>query len=297
MLDSFLEVACEHEKKASAYQSLVSDFRRLPKAELQALAAGRSKLASLCGDDESWLDKFEGTPLHEQALVLEQESLENDIAKEQRRLARTEEEDAERLEHDAEYRADDAIRLKKRILDLELNKLRLVASTGEPEVEEEEPVVEDEEVEEEPASEEEEPGEPEEVEQVEEEEPPAATRKEPEKSDEEVKKAAARMRQRLQKVAAQYAAPVQTVTTLGLQKHAIGAFGMLRGLGRAAVTGLRQDGAGRALSNVGRGLVGYTRKNPKAALGAAGLGAAGLVGAGALGGGALGFGMGRGTAR
>ena len=180
MLDSFLEVACEHEKKASAYQSLVADMRRLPKAELQALASGRSKLACLYpsgGDD--WLEKFVDTPLHEQALALEQESLEREIAKEQRRLEEAEENDAEREARDAEYRADDAIRLKKRILDLELNKLRLGESSPEaPEEGEEteagEEVVPAEELEEEPVEEEPEEGEEEEAEETpeEEEEPP-----------------------------------------------------------------------------------------------------------------------------
>lgn len=336
MLDSFLEVACEHEKKASAYQSLVADMRRLPKAELQALASGRSKLASLCppsscgSEGDSWLSKFEGTPLHEQALALEQQSLEMDIAREQRRLAEAEEEDASRAVRDEEYRAEDAVRLKKRILDLELNKLRLGESSPEvpeegEEGEEAEEVVPAEELEEEPGEEESEEEVPaEELEEVEEDEaeeealeeeeepPPAAA----------VKKAAARMRARLQKVAEGHAA---LVSTLGLRKEALGvgaalsggfqglrsAAGQARGLWQAGAGGVAQRGLGGLRQQAGNALgmarqqapqmmgqaAEWAKQNPGAALGAAGILGAGTLGAGALGGGALGFGAGRGTAR
>lgn len=136
-MDAFLEVAVEHEKKASAYKAMVQDFTKLPKRELYALAEGKSKLAYLCGGSDEWLEKYEGTPFHEQALALEQESLELEIAREQKRLAKQQEREAEREECDEEWRQQDAIRLKKRILDLELNKHKLQASGG-GETEEEE---------------------------------------------------------------------------------------------------------------------------------------------------------------
>jgi hypothetical protein len=136
MLDAFLEVACEHEKKASAYKTMVADMKALPKEELYLLAEGKSKLAYLCGDSEEWLEKYEGTPFHEQALQLEQAQLEHEIACEQRRLEeRTAEKDQERED---EYQEGDALRLKKRILDLQLNKWKLEETTeGESEEEEE----------------------------------------------------------------------------------------------------------------------------------------------------------------
>lgn len=333
MLDSFLEVACEHEKKASAYQSLVADMRRLPKAELQALASGRSKLASLysslCGDDgNSWLSKFEGTPLHEQALALEQQSLELDIAREQRRLAEAEEEDASRAVRDEEYRAEDAVRLKKRILDLELNKLKLEASTGVPaeateeDVEEEateEPVegVEEEapegEVEEEPEEEEVlEEEEPEELEEETEEgseeeetpkEPPEKESKKP-PSAEEVKKAAVRMRFKLASYKMRKEALGLGAALSGGWKGLRAAGGALRQqVGRSAGVALTR-GLSTGVSHLGGGVqqmvpqaAYWAKQNPAAALGAAGILGAGTMGAGALGGSALGFVAGRGTAR
>ena len=131
MLDKFLAVAYEEEKNAADYRSFVQDLTNLPKEELFELAEGRGKLASICGDSEEWLEKFEETPFHEQALALEQEELEHEIAKEQKRLAKAEEEDSGREERDDEWRRSDAIRLKKRILDLSLNKSKLQGSAGE----------------------------------------------------------------------------------------------------------------------------------------------------------------------
>ena len=131
MLDAFLEVAYEYEKRASDYRALVQDMLKLPKEELKALADGTSKLAFCDGpESDSWLDKFKDTPLHEQALALEQQSLELDIAREQRRLADSQKREAERPQEDDEYRQQDAIRLKKRILDLELNKMKLQGAGG-----------------------------------------------------------------------------------------------------------------------------------------------------------------------
>lgn len=173
MLDEFLEVAYEHEKKASAYQRMVADMGKLPLGELHALAEGTSKLASLCGESDEWLEKYEGTPFHEQALQLEQEQLEHSIAQEQRLLeVQMKEKDESREE---EYRRGDAIRLRKRILDLELNKSKLEAAAGGAAEEDEE----QEEFEPEAAT------------------PPVAAEEEPEEAEEapvDIKAAAVRMR-------------------------------------------------------------------------------------------------------
>jgi hypothetical protein len=285
MLDSFLEVACEHEKKASAYQAMVRDMRQLPVEELQALASGRSKLASLfsspCGDEDSWLSKFEGTPLHEQALELEQLSLEMDIAKEQRRLAEAEEEDSTRAVRDEEYRAEDAVRLKKRILDLELNKLKLEASTGAsageglalvaPEAPEEleEDDVEEEEPEEEPEGIEggeleaagEKPKAPSKPEEKKPEKP--EEKKEPEKKPEEkkappadLKEAAARMRKAASCLAGVGREPtVQEKAAFlgalgagaGALRAGLGTGGGLRAFGQKALGGMQQAYAKKGL--------------------------------------------------
>lgn len=270
MLDAFLEVACEHEKKASAYQNMVADMKKLPNEELYLLAQGQSKLAF--GDSEEWLEKYEGTPFHEQALALEQECLENSIAKEQKRLAKAEEEDAERAERDEEWRRDDAIRLKKRILDLELNKYKLQAAGG-GEAEEEE----------------EEEGEEEEVEEPEEGAEAAAEEPEEEEAEEEeseegapvdVKAAAARMRKAAFKQASQHPSIKKEALGMGALT---GGVKVLKGLGRAGMAGMKRGGLQQAGQHLQKGVQGYLKKNP------AGLAAAtGMVGAGAgLGAGAL----------
>lgn len=148
MLDAFLEVAYKHEKRASDYHELVQSMTKLPKEELYALAEGHSKLA-YGPDGDSWLEKFRGTPFHEQALALEQQSLEIDIAQEQKRLAEQEQRDARRDSEGDLYRQQDAIRLKKRILDLELNKSKL-EQAGVGQVEESDDDEDDEDDEDEP---------------------------------------------------------------------------------------------------------------------------------------------------
>jgi len=130
MLDVFLSVAYEQEKKAESYQEAVQLLQQLPQEELYALAEG-AKLAS-DGSDE-WLEKFEGTPLAEKALQLEQAYLEAEIANEKKSLER-------RLKPEPQnddYHRQDVIRLQKRILDLELTKHRV--QSGEFSKDEEEP--------------------------------------------------------------------------------------------------------------------------------------------------------------
>lgn len=116
MLDQFLETLYEAEKKADARQEMVSAFMNFPKEELHKIAAGRVKLAY--HGDGDWLEKFKGSPLYDQALALEEQSLQLDIEEQQKRLARK----AERESEDSTWDARDAICLKKRMLDLELVK-------------------------------------------------------------------------------------------------------------------------------------------------------------------------------
>ena len=126
MLDEFLTVAYQADKRASDYRELVQDLVHLPNEELYALAEGTAKLASFCGDEDSWLSKFQGTPMYEQALALEQEDLEIDIARQQKRL----QEEQTPPPQEEFYQMQDKVRLKKRILDLELNKVKLQEMAG-----------------------------------------------------------------------------------------------------------------------------------------------------------------------
>ena len=141
MLDKFLEVVSSQTKEAAAFDTLVEDFTQLPNEELYRLANGTSKLAYGEHDGE-WLEKFEGTELYAQALELEEQCLNIDIADKQHRLAEDERREAEQAntpERPDFYKQRDAISLKKRILDLEFTKQKLrKGGDGEEEGEEEE---------------------------------------------------------------------------------------------------------------------------------------------------------------
>lgn len=113
MLDTFLQVAYEHEKTASDKTELAELMMQLPDEELAKLASGEVKLSYGCGDD--WLEKYKGTPLMEQAIALEQQALEMEMQRKQQQQERSEgyrEEDAAR----------DQLSIQKKMLDLELAK-------------------------------------------------------------------------------------------------------------------------------------------------------------------------------
>lgn len=136
MLDLALEAAYEAEKKNTARQEMVDAFMHFPEDELKKIASGELKLAY--GDDDDWLKKFEDTPLYDQALALEEASLEIDIADQQQRISENEERQAKNQQRDAIWDQKDALRLKKRMLELELRKGQLGGGAEEEEGEEEE---------------------------------------------------------------------------------------------------------------------------------------------------------------
>lgn len=130
MLDHFLKAAYEVETRRSEEYAMVGLLKDIPTLELQKLAAG-TPIAELyarmekggsfldcppTATDEgtTWLSKFQGTPLFEQAVALETEMLESEAAS-----------IAQRIQEDSQprpYQMQDKIRLKKRLLELELAK-------------------------------------------------------------------------------------------------------------------------------------------------------------------------------
>jgi hypothetical protein len=139
MLDHFLERALAKQAKDDTRQEMVDAFMQFPDDELHKIATGRVKLSCMMEDgDNDWLGKFDGTPLYDQALALEEEKLELDVQAQQQRLAENEERRAKSQERDSVWDAKDAIRLKKRLLELELRKSQLGGGEEEePELEEE----------------------------------------------------------------------------------------------------------------------------------------------------------------
>ena len=127
MLDQFLSVAYETEKRAEAREELVRDMMKLPKEELHKLVQGE-KVAHLLDGDGCWVDQFKGTPLYDEALELEEERLKVDIAEQQMRL----QEDQQRRPM---WDQRDAINLRRRVLELRLRQSEL----AEEQVEHEEP--------------------------------------------------------------------------------------------------------------------------------------------------------------
>lgn len=119
MIDHYLHVLFEQEKKASAREQMVDAMMKLPDELLHRIAMGE-KIA-MCEEPGGWLDKFQGTALHEQALQLEQQQLELDIQRQQARLEEMEQHPMrEQLSN-----AEDQIRVQKKILELELSKSEL----------------------------------------------------------------------------------------------------------------------------------------------------------------------------
>lgn len=111
MLDKFLEAAYEHQQRTSLRNEMAEGFKHLPIEELAKIASGELKLASY--DEGDWLEKFKGSPLYDQALALEEECLRIDIAEQQHR-------GQEQSMSQQLWNAKDSIRLKKRMLELQL---------------------------------------------------------------------------------------------------------------------------------------------------------------------------------
>ena len=292
MLDSFLEVACGREQEKVAQARLVETMRKLPEEYLHKLASGEEKLAfgmkSIGGSHhEGWLGQFKGTPLFEQALELEKESLQQQMSEQ----AQYREQDAQRIARNA---AMDELCLKRKLLEIQLAEAE--AGVGmEDELEMAEAAEqempggpEDEALEEEAAAE----GEPPEQEAAEQ----AAAPPEDSKPKVDVKVAAANMRFQLalQKMASQgkQASVKKEAIGLGMLGKAvggaaksIGGAGMnvaksARGFGAGNIDaakmglGAARAEAGKVMPKVVRAGQSYVKNNPMQAAGLAG--AAGL---------------------
>lgn len=130
MLDIFLDAAAEQEKNASAVDELTEVMKELPLEELQKIASGKTKL-SFYDSNPKWLKQFEGTPLYEQAIQLEQACIAIEASDIEKRMT-------ERNERDDIWDQKDMLRLKKKQLELQLAHAKLSGEAPEEEVEEEE---------------------------------------------------------------------------------------------------------------------------------------------------------------
>jgi hypothetical protein len=109
MFDKFSKVA--HEVPKVSYQEA---FAKAPEQTLFDILSSEPKLAYMCGiDDHKWIEQFAGTPLQDQATVLEQQDIQNEIAEKQYNMG-----------NDGRQRSfwqnRDQLQLQKRMLELQL---------------------------------------------------------------------------------------------------------------------------------------------------------------------------------
>ncbi len=118
MLDTWLKVAYDHTREEKAEADLFATMKQLPMEELHKLAMG-----GMCSSDRGpdWLDHFKGTPLFEQAIGLEQEDI-------QLEMARKQQSDQDRSMWDMR----DQLQMKKRLLDIQLAQFEQQQLTGQP---------------------------------------------------------------------------------------------------------------------------------------------------------------------
>lgn len=113
MLDAFLAAALRSSSAEQEKRAFIDNLKKLPDEELKKLASGELKLSHFgCDNGQEWLEKYKGTPLFEQAVALEQQDIQNEVARVQQQI--------DRPPFDEFYRTGDQIRLQKRLLDLQL---------------------------------------------------------------------------------------------------------------------------------------------------------------------------------
>jgi len=124
MLDTFLKHAYQVQKRTTFVGDIEELLRQLPDEDLSKLAhVGSVKTAFAtpeCKDDSyhSWITQFQGSPLMDQAIALEQQEIQADMLSMQRR----EEMRARGREEDQVWDMKDKIRLQRRLLELQLAK-------------------------------------------------------------------------------------------------------------------------------------------------------------------------------
>lgn len=130
MLDKFLIASYGKQQRQEAMNKMASSFKGLTIDELKLIASegveGLEKKAyglvsAECGPkSDDWLDDFRGTPLYDQALQLEQASIQTEMQQIQSQAQREAMMDSNR----EIYQIQDQIRLQKRLLRLQLHQMQ-----------------------------------------------------------------------------------------------------------------------------------------------------------------------------
>lgn len=130
MLDAFTEVLVKQAERKKNEDELYELMMQLPVDEIAKFAFAETACIAKEADDNDWLKKYEGTALFDRAVALEEELLAIEAKRIERRMDRPVEDDL--------WSKEDMIRLKKRMLDLELHKGGLTAASEEEGEDEEE---------------------------------------------------------------------------------------------------------------------------------------------------------------
>jgi len=128
MLDLFLKASYEKTKQASADKREVELLSRLPDETLCKIAMGFEKLA--WGDlasppgEGSWLDKFRDTPLFAEALEIEKQDL-------QQQMAQKQQSDANRQMYDQQDSSRSELSIQRKLLELKAAEGTMAEGAGE----------------------------------------------------------------------------------------------------------------------------------------------------------------------
>lgn len=130
-LDAFLKTAYDQGREQQEKAATVASFQKLPRELLIKIATGQVKLSDLCspdcdGGDKTWISKFEGTELYQQAIELEQQDIQLEMEQAQARAR----ERQERPASDAIYDQKDQLRIQKKLLELQLDQSQLQATAA-----------------------------------------------------------------------------------------------------------------------------------------------------------------------
>jgi hypothetical protein len=112
MLDAFLNTVYRHEAEKTASAALEEKLRTMPSDLVEKIAYGSTpKCVGDSADVKCWLDNFKGTPLFEKAVELERADLQLEQAEIEQRMNN---------QANDTWTKRDALRLQKRMLELDL---------------------------------------------------------------------------------------------------------------------------------------------------------------------------------
>lgn len=143
MLDAFMKVAYARSRHEQEQLRVHNLLKQLPVEDLYKLATGEvtkqaylSECAPSNGDGKSatWIDRFKGTPLFDQAVALEQEEIQLEMDELQKRKERQ----VQSQMQEGTWELRDQLRLKKRLLELQAAQVDITGQLPQPVAEEQE---------------------------------------------------------------------------------------------------------------------------------------------------------------